>query len=1722
MISGSDKVADITFNEDTSFNLTNILNPDAFKDLDGSETRYLGIDGLPNGTIIKVGGTSYEVGKLSMPTVELNGKFIPAVTILGTETGLPVITITPPKDFSGDLNGIKVVLAAKDSDSDSTNAAPVQLTDTVMINLHIKPVAGDIKIDGVTGVEDTAIHFLSKVNVTDNTNAAGTLGEIITKVSFKLSAGWTTANAGETWTNTAGQVWTLTEPTGVYAPSIGYSISFVSGEYVITFDPGSVLTREEREEVLSQFTLTTPAHSSKDVVLNVTVTSKDSSSVSGVVVSDEADVSGLLNITVTPAPERADSSTNDGFTNPADFDVKLNPNHIYNTSGKEDEYLTLGEEGIFKLSAGWSNEDGKWVDDGSGNWVNNTDNGRSEDTYALLTPYQVTDNNIQLNGTGATLIGSTFQYTDANGVQTVTFDGTAVKIPMQYLDTVKFKGPENYKGVLKIKVQAGTVDYDEDTNAATDMAISGEAWLTNIIIMPQADQVTLKVEGRITALEDTPKTLDILPTSSDKTETFNITIAGIPTGASIEYKGVTYTESTASGSGVTVTPVAGGFTLGIEGFNVGSQPILTPPKDSNIAITLNITAVSVDTLTYIDANGDPQVSTHTATGSLIQSLPINITVTGVPDEPVLELDQNQSYNEDAGNQTSGQLEVTLSDLIKKLESGETGINNAGPDGSEKITLRISDLPEGFSLKGAGATLGGSGTSRVWVVTEADLASVQIVVPLHYSGEVIFTAQPVVTESDNPSEVFFIKKNIKFTVTPVPEATLSITSDLQEDTIGTLQLNPISADSDEYISAVRISEATVNAAGITLYDVNNQPLTASGGFYTVQNTGTTGAPVVKVKGPANFSGSKTLSIEYEVTDPVQVGIGSAVAEWKAAIVHTLNFGPVTDKIELKLGNIDGGSTVGTVTSTTDVGSVKVGLEITQKPDANAGNTPDADGSEMFIHVVISGVPNGVSVKDAVETSVNEWLLIVNGRNFTDATLTQDLEFVVSRFATTFEQPITITTYTKDTNASVFETDSVTWTLKHTSATGPDPVELPLIDLIAENVQQTEDTAFKLGDVVIGTITAGAQTGNGEFQITVTVRTTPDDKTVFDGMTRTVVKEGSEQVALWTKTVGGVTKADAQTQLESLLDSINVETPKDANSNNITGGLFNLDVNVSVHADGISRDAQAKPALPITPVTDDVAITVSNTVVNEGQDIALNISLNSKDDADGVLNASGAGWTVVGNQVFIHIANGSLEGELFVNGVKDLGSATAPTGAPVLGSGQYYQVAVSDLDKLVFVPDSTQPFQIGQLDVTVWAEHTENLSSNTVVSSGNGSLTIQQSNNGYKAEISAIGTEVQLSGDTTAAVQLDFGAGSGVIDPAESVSSAFITGLPSGFTVYIGADAASAQQANNAGEQTWSIPVTGGVLPAYIAILPPANWSGSLDNLKLTVLSGHTTLAPTPTEFDVSFAVTPVANGIELNPTLSFGDAGQKISLNLNASMKDPSIASGALGDAHTERTELTLSGFPDGEKVMFYVDGSAGGGNLDGRVAKDGSGKYVISGLTQAELDSLKFVHGVTSGKQEINISAHTYEIDTSGNQVGANSTVSTGKMDINISPAIATSGSDLFLWAGQAINGLGGEDTVQLRFGDDLGSTDFGKLKNIEVIDMQGQSSGANSITSLTVADVFNMTDGNNLLKVLGDAEDTISLSGWGSSARGTDTTTYTATYSGETVKLEVSNLVID
>ena len=110
--------------------------------------RNLPVGTIVNGTVIGASGTI---------TIPLTGG-----------NTIPPISLTPIANFSGDMTGITVTLQAQDTDSDSSHT-PAVVTDTVTLDLHVDPIAGDVtmSVAAVTTAEDTAVKFLNSFSITD-------------------------------------------------------------------------------------------------------------------------------------------------------------------------------------------------------------------------------------------------------------------------------------------------------------------------------------------------------------------------------------------------------------------------------------------------------------------------------------------------------------------------------------------------------------------------------------------------------------------------------------------------------------------------------------------------------------------------------------------------------------------------------------------------------------------------------------------------------------------------------------------------------------------------------------------------------------------------------------------------------------------------------------------------------------------------------------------------------------------------------------------------------------------------------------------------------------------------------------------------------------------------------------------------------------------------------------------------------------------------------------------------------------------------------------------------------------------------------------------------------------------------------------------------------------------------------------------------------------------
>ncbi len=601
-------------------------------------------------------------------------------------------------------------------------------------------------------------------------------------------------------------------------------------------------------------------------------------------------------------------------------------------------------------------------------------------------------------------------------------------------------------------------------------------------------------------------------------------------------------------------------------------------------------------------------------------------------------------------------------------------------------------------------------------------------------------------------------------------------------------------------------------------------------------------------------------------------------------------------------------------------------------------------------------------------------------------------------------------------------------------------LPKIELTPLHPDEVEDTNFALSHAVSAVIDfTGVNNGSAPYDMTITVRMPADDTTVFSGMNYIIVTEGSVPVKLWTKTVS-VTNATAQSVLDAELANIMTDPDNHANSNAHNQGgqhMYPLDITVAFYSGGATSEDRVTSNVDLAPVTDPATLAIDATATDEGGIVPITINVTSTGGAD-----ENGDWTIVDGKLYLQVANGVdavIAGQLQDSLGNPLATETDPAGLP---AGTYYVlngVAPNTPIQLQYAidHDGTAEYQHGSFQLNGWVINQEN-GSTPLLSNGSDNIVINQVNTPPAVTVVATdsehnGTGANAVGSVELNITLTIANGT---DPHEKLYSAFIKDLPSGFTVYVGATEATATLANNAGEGVWSIPTPGGVLPAYVSIKPPAYWSGTLDDLKLVLMSGEVSPA-TATEVNFDLVVTPVADGIaDFKPTYSFNQTGNPLTtLNLNIGMWDSERVNNAAYDENAELTRLQLTGIPNGLNTVFLANGAM----IDpSRISLSGA-TLTIVGLTQAELDNLQILHSPTAGKISITATAQTYEVNALGVEVHTSAawTPAASAFDLQVTgtaPVNGTSGNDTMngTAGNDILNGLAGNDILNGNNGNDV------------------------------------------------------------------------------------------
>ncbi|MFZ9001846.1 MAG: hypothetical protein ACO20H_11120 [Bacteriovoracaceae bacterium] len=644
----------------------------------------------------------------------------------------------------------------------------------------------------------------------------------------------------------------------------------------------------------------------------------------------------------------------------------------------------------------------------------------------------------------------------------------------------------------------------------------------------------------VTGFEDSAIALDLSATAGDPGDIVQLTLFGLPEGATLT-----------DGSNTFTVP-ADNSSFDISDWNLSSLSI-KPSENSNEDINLTLNAQSFD--------GD--------NASLIVSDSFTIDVVGVADEPIIDV-ENVSGNEDSS---------ILLDLAVSLPDG---------DGSEELAaLTLSGMPEGAILSDGDntATIGSNGSLDIlgW-----DLDSISITPPENSNEDMNLTLSAQSLEDDGDlsdvvtgnfnvevdgvvdgltldlGEAFGIEDNsialsidlnkidsdgseeVSIEISGVPDgASLSAglynsetdTWELSEQDLSNLSINP-APNSDETINLEITVTSTENDSGDSVSTTGN---------LEIDVTADADVPILTINQPniqstedqlidLNFSADLTDIDQSEILSVEISGVPQGAVLNHGVYNETNQTWTLSqsDLNSLKLTPPENSSedftlsikVTATEESNQDSESVFGTIEVSLAPDADAptlilsnasgvedsaiplnitADLTDLDGSES-LSIEISGVPVGASLnKGEYDESSNKWVLDKGdliGLEVTPAE-NSDEDFVLSVSVTATESEGGDTAVTSGViNVSVAP-DADAPTLIISDAAGDEDSAIPL-SISSELTDSSELLSINISDIPEGaTLSAGTPNSDGSYTLT---------PAQLDGLTITPPENSDEDFTL----------------------------------------------------------------------------------------------------------------------------------------------------------------------------------------------------------------------------------------------------------------------------------------------------------------------------------------------------------------------------------------------------------------------------------------------------------------------------------------------------------------------------------------------------------------------------------------------------------------------------------
>ncbi|MEM7468045.1 MAG: hypothetical protein AAF387_14315, partial [Pseudomonadota bacterium] len=446
------------------------------------------------------------------------------------------------------------------------------------------------------------------------------------------------------------------------------------------------------------------------------------------------------------------------------------------------------------------------------------------------------------------------------------------------LTNLNLTPPENYSGSLNLNVTAISLDLQTFASASTEQSFTVE-------VVGVADQPTLDVTDT-DGLEDSeiPVVLNAELVDTDGSESISLIFTDFPAGSIFNQGAATndggWRIDSADTDNLTVTPpqnFAEAFDLSVAAFSVENNGDISEP----VTATLNITPIAVADQAQISANSvsgdEDQVISLDLSAALVDtdgSEQMTVYISGLPsgaslshgenldgstwqvnaaDLPALQLTPPANYSGDLelkitvltaeqSNQSAAMAEQSFTVSIDPSadapvlsitpasgfeDSAGINLNIASVltdlDGSESLSIQISDIPNGVTLN-QGIDLGNGS----WQLSENDLDNLQLIPPADLSGQLPITVTATATETNGDTKSVSEALNVNIAaVADSPELDVDPIL-LGTDGFGRLQIDTRLVDQDGSESlAIAISEVP---EGVSLYalpieavDVSSSPL-----------------------------------------------------------------------------------------------------------------------------------------------------------------------------------------------------------------------------------------------------------------------------------------------------------------------------------------------------------------------------------------------------------------------------------------------------------------------------------------------------------------------------------------------------------------------------------------------------------------------------------------------------------------------------------------------------------------------------------------------------------------------------------------------------------------------------------------------------------------------------------------------------------------------------------